>query len=95
VTGELEKLSVRDRYNGSDQVHTANGTGMQISNVGHTIVHTPTNSLFLNKILHVPNATKSLASVHKLAKDNNAYLEFHPDFFCYQGQGHEEDPVPR
>ena len=81
VTGELEKLSVRDRYNGSDQVHTANGTGMQISNVGHTIVHTPTSNLFLNNILHVPNATKSLASVHKLAKDNNAYLEFHPDFF--------------
>jgi len=27
VTGELEKLTVRDCYSGHDQVHTANGTG--------------------------------------------------------------------
>jgi hypothetical protein len=34
VTGELEKLTVQDCYSAHDQVHTANGTGMQISNVG-------------------------------------------------------------
>lgn len=31
ITGELEKLSVKEKYNGTDQVHTANGTGMDIN----------------------------------------------------------------
>jgi hypothetical protein len=34
-------------------------------------------------VLHVPSAAKNLVSVHKLAADNNAYLEFHPNFFFY------------
>ena len=28
ITGELEKLSFRDKYNGGEQVHAANGSGM-------------------------------------------------------------------
>jgi histone deacetylase 1/2 len=53
----------------------------QVCKLAMLVVHTPTSNLFLNNILHVPSATKSLASVHKIAKDNNAYLEFHSDFF--------------
>ena len=30
ITGELEKLTVRDKYDGGEQVHAANGTGMEI-----------------------------------------------------------------
>jgi hypothetical protein len=30
ITGELEKMAVREKYNGGDQVHTANGAGMNI-----------------------------------------------------------------
>ena len=41
ITAELEKLTVRDKYKGSDQVHTASGSGMRISNIGHAILHTP------------------------------------------------------
>jgi hypothetical protein len=41
VTGELNKLMVREKYNDRDQVHTANGAGIKISNIGHTILHTP------------------------------------------------------
>jgi hypothetical protein len=29
----------------------------------------------------VPSANKSLASVHRIASDNNAFLEFHPNYF--------------
>jgi hypothetical protein len=42
ITGELEKLTTRERYTGGDQVHTASGSGMEISQIGHSIVHTPT-----------------------------------------------------
>jgi len=81
VTADLEKMSVRDKYGGHDQVHTANGSGMRISNIGHASLHTPVRNLLLRNILHVPSAHKSLASVHRLALDNNVYFEFHPNFF--------------
>lgn len=81
VTGELNKLTVREKYNSRDQVHTANGAGIKISNIGHIILHTPDKKLHLRNILHVPSTSKNLVSVHKLASDNNAFLIFHPNFF--------------
>jgi len=81
ITGELEKLTIRDKYNGRDQVHTANGSGMRISNIGHLVLRTPSKDLHLKNVLRVPSANKSLVSVHKLARDNHAILEFHLDFF--------------
>jgi histone deacetylase 1/2 len=81
ITGELDKLTMREKYGGRDQVHTANGSGMSISNIGHTTLHTPIHDLHLKNILHVPSANKSLASVHRIASDNNAFLEFHPNYF--------------
>lgn len=81
ITAELEKLSVRDKYKGSDKIHTASGLGMQISNIGHAILHTPNKNLHLQNVLHVPSANKSLVSVHRLTSDNNTYIEFHPHYF--------------
>ena len=87
VTGDLEKLTVRDKYGGHDQVHMASGKGMEINHVGSSILHTHTSKIHLNNILHVPQATKSLLSVNCLARDNNAFLEFHPDHFFIKQQG--------
>jgi len=81
ITAELEKLTVRDKYKGSDQVHTASGSGMRINNIGHAILHTPNKNLHLQNVLHVPSANKSLVSVHRLTSDNNTYIEFHPHYF--------------
>lgn len=81
VTGEMDKMVIRDRYHGGDQVHTANGAGMDIKHIGHVICHAPGRKIHLKNVLHVPSAAKNLVSVHKLAADNNAYLEFHPNFF--------------
>jgi len=86
ITSSLENLSVRDKYSGGDQVHAANGTGMKISNIGHTVLHTPSAKLHLNNILHVPSAHKNLVSVHRLTSDNNAFLEFHPNYFFIKDQ---------
>jgi len=38
ITSELEKLTVRDKYHGNEQVHAANGSGMEINHVGHRIL---------------------------------------------------------
>jgi hypothetical protein len=55
---------------------------MEISHVGHSIIHTPNRDLNLKNILHVPSTKKNLLSVHRLTLDNNVFFEFHPDFFC-------------
>ena len=64
ITGELDKLTMRERYHGGDQVHTASGTGMELAQIGNSIVKTPKKNLHLNNVLHVPHASKNLVSVH-------------------------------
>lgn len=81
ITSDLEKFSVRDKYHGGDQVHAANGTGMEIDQIGRNFVHTPNKDLVLNNVLYAPQASKNLVSVHKLARDNDAFFVFHPSYF--------------
>ena len=54
---------------------------MEISYVGHSILDPPTSEMHLNNILHVPKASKNLIFINHLARDNNAFLEFHPNHF--------------
>jgi hypothetical protein len=81
ITLDLEKLAVHDKYLSTDQINTASGAGMHISHIGKSTIHTPCRQLQLNKILHVPQASKNLIFVHRLASDNNVFLEFHLHFF--------------
>jgi hypothetical protein len=37
-------------------------------------------------ILHVSDASKSLVYVNRLTRDNNAFVEFHPDKFLIREQ---------
>jgi histone deacetylase 1/2 len=87
VTSELDKLTVRDKYGGHDQVHSASGAGMEINHIGSSTLHTPSSTIHLRNILHVPEASKNLLSVHRLASDNDAFLEFHPNRFFIKEQG--------
>lgn len=81
VTGELDKLTVRDKYTGNEQVHAANGTGMEISHIDHATVPISSGNLVLKNVLYVPEATKSLVSASRLAFDNDAFVELHPNHF--------------
>jgi histone deacetylase 1/2 len=87
VTSELDKLTVRDKYGGHDQVHSTSGAVMEINHIGSSILHKLTSDIHLHKILHVPKATKNLLSIHHLASYNNAFLEFHPSHFFIKEQG--------
>jgi len=86
ITGDLERLTVHDRYHGGEQVHAANGTGMDIVHVGHSIVSTPDKSFHLNNVLHVPKASKNLCSVNRFVRDNDVFIEFHPHHFLIKDQ---------
>jgi histone deacetylase 1/2 len=81
ITRDIETITVHNKYKGKDQVHGADGTGMSINNIGHSIIHTPCKNLYLKNILHVPSARKNLLSVKRLASDNKAFIEFHPHSF--------------
>jgi hypothetical protein len=80
ITGDLNKLTRKENYGGHDQVHIENGTGMTIQHIGQSMVPTPSPHIILKDVLHVPHATRSLASVH-LTFENDVFLELHPNFF--------------
>jgi hypothetical protein len=80
VTNELDKLAVRDTYTGGDQIYIAGGLGMHIAHVGNSIIRTPSCNLKLTNVLHVPQASKNLASIHRITSDNNVFFELHPSF---------------
>ena len=80
LTGHIERLHVHDRYDGKDQVQVANGAGLSISHIGHSLL--AGSPLRLNNILHVPNLHQHLLSVYRLVCDNDVFVEFHRHFFC-------------
>jgi hypothetical protein len=86
ITGDLDKLTMHDRYAGADQVHAANRIGMTISRIGKTIIPTPCRDLVLKDVLHVPSTHKNLILVHHFTLDNDTFIEFHPYFFLIKDQ---------
>jgi histone deacetylase 1/2 len=58
ITSDLDRLAVREAYNGNDRVHVGNGVGLPISHVGHGTLNTIAKPLHLRNILHVPKITK-------------------------------------
>jgi histone deacetylase 1/2 len=81
ITSELDRLAVHEQYNGGDKVHVGNGTGLRILHTGHASLRTASHSVALRNILQVPEISKNLLSVHKLARDNDVFFEYHPWHF--------------
>jgi hypothetical protein len=77
---------MHDPYAGTDQIHAANGKGMDITRVGKIVIPTPSRNLVLDNALHVPFAHKNLISVHHFTLDNDTFIEFHPYFFLIKDQ---------
>jgi histone deacetylase 1/2 len=86
MTSDLDRLHIRERYNGHEQVHVGNGAGLQISHIGHSTINADANPLQLRNVLHVPQISKHLLSAHQLTKDNDVFLEIHPYHFLVNDQ---------
>jgi hypothetical protein len=85
ITSDLANLNVRaDEYHGPDQIRVGNGTSLPIKHIGSTQFSTPTTSFLLNNVLHVPQISKNLISVHKFTKDTNTSMAFRPSCFRVQ-----------
>jgi hypothetical protein len=91
MTGELDKVVVKDMYNDHGRIYTTSGSGKHITHIGKSIIRTMYCDLALNHVLHSPQTSKNLASVHRITSDNNVFFELHPDFFFYQESGVEEN----
>jgi hypothetical protein len=81
ITNDLDRLVVRERYHDNEQVHVDNGSSLKITHIGHSSLNTANHPLVLRNILHVPNITKNLLSVHKFSQDNDIFFEYHPWHF--------------
>jgi hypothetical protein len=77
ITSDLDCLVALERYNGGDQVQVGNGAGLHILHLGHSMINTATHPLALRNILHVPDISKNLLSVHKFSRDNDVFFEYH------------------
>ena len=63
ITNELERLTTRERYNGTDQIQVANGSGLSISHIGNSLISGSSRSLVLKHILYAAKINKHLISV--------------------------------
>jgi len=86
ITSDLDRLALREQYHGGETVQVGNGAGLQIMHIGSCSLNTATRPLDLHNVLHVPDISKHLLSVHKLSRDNNVFFEFHPYHFLVKDQ---------
>lgn len=87
MTFDYNNLTNSAEYEGNELVTAGNGNTLQIASIGNTILTNGKYSLNLNNILHVPDIAKNLVSVSKLAKDNNAFIEFHDNYCLVKDKG--------
>jgi hypothetical protein len=86
ITGQLEKLTLHNHYNGNDQIRATNGASLDIDHIGKSLLPTSTRPLHLHNVLHVLHAHKHLVSIHRFNLDNNTFIELHPFFFLIKDQ---------
>jgi hypothetical protein len=71
ITAEFEKLAMREKYTGGEQIHAANGGDMRITHVGNSILYTSSCILSLKNVTYVPSSKKNLVSIHRFTRDNH------------------------
>lgn len=82
MTFDLNNLLIHCEYDGTDEVHIADGSYLPITHTSKSII-TFLNCMFvLDIILCVPSGRQNLLSVSKFTKANNISLEMFPPLLC-------------
>jgi hypothetical protein len=81
ITPDLDKLTIRQPYKGNEVVAVGNGSGLGISHTGSSSFPTSNSLLYLNDILHCPDATANLLSINKFCYDHNCVFELIATYF--------------
>ncbi|KAL4301756.1 hypothetical protein GQ457_10G016470 [Hibiscus cannabinus] len=80
VTPEAGKVMQGSKYGGPGKITVGDGANLNIARIGKSVLHVFSSNrktLVLSDLMHVPQITKNLISVSKLARDNHVFLEFH------------------
>ena len=80
----MRNITLASPYPVTETVQTANGEGLQVSQVGTSLLRTSHHPLKLNSVLYVPRLSHNLLSVHRLCLDNNCWLIFDAFSFWFQ-----------
>ncbi|RVW89328.1 Retrovirus-related Pol polyprotein from transposon RE1 [Vitis vinifera] len=81
VTADLHNLSMHTPYNGSDDIMIGDGSGLSITHIYSSFLHTPHNTFKLNNVLYVLAMKKNLISISQIFTSNNVSIEFLPTAF--------------
>ncbi|KAI0511944.1 hypothetical protein KFK09_012578 [Dendrobium nobile] len=84
LTSEHSNLQSSKQYSGTQQITLGNGYQLPIQNSGKGILPTPTGTLYLQNLLHVPNLSFNLISIYRLTNDNKCTVKFSANGFCIQ-----------
>ncbi|KAE8703262.1 Dynamin-related protein 5A [Hibiscus syriacus] len=82
VTSDSNNVLNATEFLGPGKLLVGNGMPLNVVSTGHSHVCANSHILLLNNLLLVPQITKNLLSVSKLARDNDVFLEFHANR-CY------------
>jgi hypothetical protein len=97
VTNEHQHLNLStENYQRQDQICVGDGIGLPITHIGFALLTHTRRQYILTSLLHVPLICKNLLSVHKFARENNVFFEFHSAYFliknCQSGITFHHDP---
>jgi predicted protein tyrosine phosphatase len=76
ISQDLQQLTLANSYPGADRVIVGDGTGLNITHTGNSIIHTSAKPLHLKQVLCVPKIQSNLLSVSKLCQTNRCSVEF-------------------
>ncbi|KAL4318412.1 hypothetical protein GQ457_18G004600 [Hibiscus cannabinus] len=77
VTRDASNVAQGTDYAGPGKLIVGNGSSLDICQTGQSALVATDRLLIINDLLHVPDVTKNLLSVSKLARDNGLFFEFH------------------
>ncbi|GKC54865.1 putative RNA-directed DNA polymerase [Tanacetum coccineum] len=86
VTPDLETMDNSEAYYGDDALYVGNSKGLPMLHIGSYKVYLPQKTFSLKNILHVPEISHNLLSVHKFCHDNDVFLEFHTSYFVVKDE---------
>lgn len=90
VSPNINSLAINSPYSGPNKIIVGNDQNLPIQHIGPGVVSTSNHSFHLHNILHVPNITTKLLSVHKFAQDNNCVLSFDATSFVIQDRASKQ-----
>ncbi|XP_019154620.1 PREDICTED: uncharacterized protein LOC109151157 [Ipomoea nil] len=81
ATPDAPMIGQSEDYTGGNVLRVGNGTCLGISRVDHASISSVPKNIRLSNILHAPQLSVPLLSVHRFTNDNDVFFEFHDNYF--------------